>query len=241
MNHLSNNDQSQAFHEYILNRLENTSDYRARLEIRNQQAINFFLVMLTALGGGGIVIYTKNAIDPISKLLLLGLVLLVMAGFGFLTFMWILTSGAEGIRMVYIQFFLHKYFRDMDLNSFNKYGLSSKLTHWYWWDFDNNYRPDLPPANKITLLVLAGITDIMFAFAVGICVYAETSKLPSIANIIIAVGAGVGVAVAYAMSTKGRWKAAFQEIANLHDEMLTIIKDYHSENPVTKNAQHKGH
>ena len=84
----------QRFNEYMLSTLESSRNYRARLEQRNQQAINFFLIMLTALGSGLIALITLVK-APTPSLLFSALASILIGVFGFLTYFWLLTSACN--------------------------------------------------------------------------------------------------------------------------------------------------
>lgn len=213
--------QLHAFNEYMLNTLQSSRNYHARLEQRNQQTLNFFLVMLTALGGGVIAIIS-NVPDQAKSQLFLALDFFFMAGFGLLTYFWILTSFADGMQEGFFQFFMHKYFRDMDPVAFEKYGLSALLT-WYNQAYDKNYRSSTRVANTVTLLSLALFTGIMFAVAI----YMALSSFLGKGYILVSIGTGVASLAIMGLV----WRAFLKRIAKFRAIVQGIIKQNHSEPP----------
>jgi hypothetical protein len=222
-------DQLKAFKEYMLSNLQSSRNFHARLEQRNQQAINFFLAMLTALGGGAIVIITSVP-DQTRSQLFLGLDFLFMAGFGLLTYFWLLVSFADGMQEGFYQFFLHKYFRDLNPDAFEKYGLSTLLT-WYSQAYDKNFKSTSRFANVFTMLLLVFFTGIMGTVAI----YMVMSALLGKGYLLISIGAGIASLVLMGLL----WWFFFKRISKFRVIVQEIIKKNHSELPEIQDVQDK--
>ena len=157
---------SKVFDQYMMDSLQSSREYSARLEQRIQQAVNFYLALLTALLGIGFVVIAGEHSERLRNLLLT-INLAVVAVVGFLTFIWILVTVVQGVQEGIFQFFLHRYFRDKNPSAFDKYGLSSMLV-WYRRSLDTSYAPAAFFAKNMTLLslclfnsIVSGITAVL--------------------------------------------------------------------------------
>ena len=123
----SNRELSQeAFDQYMLASLQRSSEFTHRLKQESYSSIQLFLTLLTGLAGGIIVIFT-TVDDDFLKFSLMGIIFLFAAGFGTLTYLWLLSSYAYAIGEQTLRFFLEKYFRDLNPEAFDKYGMTILL------------------------------------------------------------------------------------------------------------------
>src|SRR5262245_22890654 len=98
------------FNSYMLFKLQSSSAFVEHLEQRNQQAINFYIVLITTLIGGGVVAIATIPDLPL-KLSIVAFDILFMGAYGMLTYIWLLATITEEIHESFIQSFLYKYFR----------------------------------------------------------------------------------------------------------------------------------
>jgi hypothetical protein len=161
--HSSEPGKNQTFNEYMLSTLQRSHEFMIKVGERDQQAINFFMVLFTALGGGAIAIVT-NVQNEFLKLLFLSLDLATIAGFGILTYVWIVQSIFERAQEGFFQFFLHKYFRDIDPISFQKYGLST-LLFYYRTPFAVKISQTSFNAHSVNLLLLTIFSSVLLSIA----------------------------------------------------------------------------
>jgi hypothetical protein len=161
--HSSEPGKNQTFNEYMLNTLQRSHEFMIRVGERDQQAINFFMILFTALAGGAIAIVT-NVQNEFLKLLFLSLDLATIAGFGILTYIWIIQSVFERTQEGFFQFFLHKYFRDIDPVSFQKYGLS-ELVFYYRTPYTIKISQTSFNAHSANLLLLTIFSSVLLSIS----------------------------------------------------------------------------
>lgn len=212
------NGSNQIFDDYMMDALRSSIDWVEETRQKNQQAISYFLTLLTALVGGGVVVVTTIT-DEFLKLSILTLDFGLIAGFGTLVYIWMLAFITQTKQESYLQFFLHKYFRDKDPDSFTKYGLSKLLVS-YRKTYDEKSSPSLSLSTSVSLLVLPVFSACLIACAgyTGWRVFTRKE------NILFAIIIGiVYLAVMTFIGLRTR-----KRIFKLYDEGLEIFKAYHS-------------
>ena len=115
-----------AFNNFMMQGLEKSNDRSINIEERSQQAVNFFILMLTAITSGLIIVIT-TVDDGFIKLLILSLGFIVMAGYSAMTYLWLLEFLSYGRREYYLRTIYIKYFQELEPDCFEYYGLSDLL------------------------------------------------------------------------------------------------------------------
>lgn len=153
-------DNDQILDEYIMNSIQWCYDYAERTAVRKQQAINFYMVMFSALVSGVALIFTTSQNDTL-KLTSLIIASAIISGFGILTYFWILESEAERISESFFLFWLHKYFRDKNPYSFENYNLHRMVYHYN--AFDRKTASSISPAGYATFSILIIFSSLSFS------------------------------------------------------------------------------
>jgi len=209
---------SKVMNEYMMNTLQSSWEFSARLEKRSNTSGQLFLTLFTALAGGGVVVVTAK-LDEILMFKILTLDLGAIAGFGILTYVWVLASVVQQLQEGFLQFFLHKYFRDIDPAAFEKYGLSELLT-FYRKVYDKNYKGPAQTAAFFSLLTLG----IFNSFLLGCAAYTGWRVCNTIENIPFAFLIGIVSLVGMVII----WLIARKKIERDRATGLKIIKKHHS-------------
>lgn len=157
------NQTNEIFNKYIMSVLERSSNFSQSLARQGYNSIQLFLTLLTALTGGLIVVIT-TVDDEFLALLIVTLIFAFAAGFGILTYLWILASIFQQKQEVALRFFLEKYFRDSNPFLFEKYGLS-KLLRPYSRIYDKKFFSVTGKVSVFSLLILAVFDSILLAAA----------------------------------------------------------------------------
>jgi hypothetical protein len=164
-NHANNKKVNELFDDFMLHRLASSEDYIWKLVERNQHAVNFYLAVFTALIGGAVFVII-NIQNETMRLTALALDLLVTSGFGFLTYLWLISGMASVVEEGVIVAFLSKYFSDKNPSDFEKYGLSEFST-WYT-RLNDSYSPSITQAgaSAATLISLILSSSLLISGAV---------------------------------------------------------------------------
>jgi hypothetical protein len=107
--------------EYMFQILQSNKQQAIRAEDRSDKALQLFMTLLTALFGA-LVVLLINLEDDLQRNTLTSAGLLIIAGFGFLTFVWIAISNIARQQLALERFHLYQYFRDKDPVTYEKYG-----------------------------------------------------------------------------------------------------------------------
>jgi len=107
--------------DYMLEILQSNKAQSKRAEDRSDRAIQLFMGLFTALFGV-IIVINGNVQDDFQKYLFIGIALLIMSGFGVLTFAWLATANMFRQEFAMERFHLVQYFHDQDPKVFEKYG-----------------------------------------------------------------------------------------------------------------------
>jgi len=188
--------------DYMLKLLEHSIDNSKRHEERSDKAIQLFMALFTALAGGGVAILT-GVQDVILKSSILAFDLMVMTGFGVLTYIWVLSSSVTREMDWMERYFLYKYFHDQAPSIFEKYGQTVYSL--------NVYLPTLQSKSTQSPLVIASsvslATLIIFNSETSAGVgYTASLALSGVGSVPIAIIAGAICAAALVVIWWVAWK-----------------------------------
>lgn len=178
-------------HDYMLDTVNRIATESKRAEERADRAIQLFIGLLTALFGGNVAVST--AVQDVSlKHWILSISLLIMAGVGVLTYMWIL--GANVLRHTFAmeRYHLDMYFRDLDPMSYDKYGqtIYSLDVHYGAVKNGSGFASSLPL--YLSIAALAIFNGTIF----GSSVYIIWLELTVASNFIVPIASGLILIVA---------------------------------------------
>jgi hypothetical protein len=206
-----------AFNQYMMHMLQSSEDHTKSLSALKQQIVNFYIAIFTALIGGGVLVAT-TATDDLLKSSILALALIITAGIGILSYIWILNTLVAAVREGFFRVFLYKYFRDLNPLAFAKYGLSDRL-NWYTRAF--NRRNFLQAADSITLLSLGIFSSCVLAGAGYFC----SSAIAGVGNILFSFVIGLACFIV-AMTL---WLLALKKMREFQKTAYELFEKYHSE------------
>ena len=131
---------------YMFGILQSNMADSKRAEERSDKAIQLFMGLFTALFGA-IIVINSNVQDITQKYLFIGFALLMISGFGVLTFAWLTVSNMFRQEFSMERFHLFQYFHDQDPKVFEKYGQNIYSL--------NPHRPFIFPEKSIDAISLA--------------------------------------------------------------------------------------
>ena len=171
--------------DYMFRTLASNINESKRAEGRSDKAIQLFLSLLSAIFGAIIIVYT-NVQDIFTKYLLIAFGLLIITGFGILTFSWIVVSNMFRQEFAMERFHLFQYFHDQDPMTFDKYGQNIYSL--------NIHRPNVFPEKSVSVMsftiTLSLVVLIIFnTLAVSFAIYIGMLAI-SLSNIVLPVVIG---------------------------------------------------
>jgi hypothetical protein len=216
----------EAFTQFVMHVMQSSEESTRGQSAIKQQVINFYLAIFTALIGGAIVVIT-NITDNQLKLAILTLDLAVISGFGMLSFATILNTIVGSTREGFLRVFLYQYFRDLNPNSFEKYGFSQLLS-WHRKAFDRKSYIQL-----VDILELISLS-LFSSCLLGGAAYTLSSLINGAGSIPFSIFTGFLCIIA-AITL---WVRALRAIADRKDEAMKLFAKYHIE-VKTSNLQNK--
>jgi hypothetical protein len=207
-----------AFNQYMMHMLQSSEDLTKSLGPLKQQIVNFYIAIFTALVGGGILVAT-TVTDTSLKFSILALDLIITAGIGMLSYIWILNIAVSAVREGFFRVFLYKYFRDLSPSVFEKYGLEDSLT-WYTRAFSR--RDFIQAADLVTLFALAMFSSCLLA---GAGYFLSSVATVGGGNILFSVGIGLACLV----TTIALWLLAVKKMRAHRDTAHELFEMYHGD------------
>lgn len=204
-------------HDYMLDTVNRIAIESKRAEERSDKAIQLFIGLLTAFFGGNVAVSTAVQ-DVSSKHWILSISLLIMAGIGLLTYMWIL--GANVLRHTFAmeRYHLDMYFRDLDPVSYDKYGqtLYSLDIHYGAVKNGSGFASSLPL--YLSIAALAVFNGVTF----GASVYIAWLELTAASNSVVSIASGLMLIVALGIF----WYLSEKTISKKRSESQQLLKKY---------------
>ena len=204
-------------HDYMLDTVNRIAAESKRAEERADKAIQLFIGLLTAFFAGNVAVST--AVQDVSlKNWILSISLLIMAGIGLLTYMWIL--GANVLRHIFAmeRYHLDMYFRDLDPISYDKYGQTvySLDVHYGAVKDGSGFASSLPL--YLSIAALAIFNGVIF----GSSVHIIWLELTAASNFFVSVASGLILIVALGIF----WYLSERAISEKRHESQQLLKKY---------------